>query len=226
MSIHDVNEACSLIRQATANEDVQMPFGVVLNEAMGDEVKMTVIATGFEREGLSIPQRPNSYTVRSAPPPPVVVTTNSMTNGFYAAASPEPAIEPHVDEAEPLPWETEPEPAHSEHVMEAAHHEPEPEPPPVQERMHQAAQFSVPRSPIPYQAPLTPDRPAYQPPSRTLQTPAPQQPHQQQARAAAANASPGMPQQQPHHPPPDDPFAPSDLETPAFLRRVRNRMFQ
>ena len=34
-----------------------MPFGVVLNlnEAMGDEVKMTVIATGFERQGLPTP---------------------------------------------------------------------------------------------------------------------------------------------------------------------------
>ena len=32
--------------------------------------------------------------------------------------------------------------------------------------------------------------------------------------------------EQPHHPPQDDPFAANDLETPAFLRRVCNRMFQ
>ena len=110
LSIHDVNEACSLIRQATANEDVQMPFGVVLNESMGDEVKMTVIATGFEREGLPIPQRnPTSYTVRQAPPPPVVVT-NQVTNGFHVAPpappEPEPQPEPQHYEQEPLPWET------------------------------------------------------------------------------------------------------------------------
>ena len=33
LSLHDVNEACSLIRGATANEDAQINFGVVLNEA-------------------------------------------------------------------------------------------------------------------------------------------------------------------------------------------------
>ncbi len=44
LSLHDVNEACTLIRSATAFEDVQINFGVVLNEAMEDEVKITVIA--------------------------------------------------------------------------------------------------------------------------------------------------------------------------------------
>ena len=241
LSIHDVNEACSLIRQATANEDVQMPFGVVLNEAMGDEVKMTVIATGFEREGMPIPQRTTtSYTIRPTPPPPPVV----VTNGFHVG-TPEPAVvEPQAEEEEPLPWETEPEPAHQAYIAEAsAHHyeqDPEPEPavmtpppPAPAERLHQASQFAVPRTPIPYQAPLTPERPAYQPPSaRTMQVPVPQQPvppsssHQPHARAAAAGANGGaqsMPQQQPMQ---DDPFAANDLETPAFLRRVRNRMFQ
>jgi cell division protein FtsZ len=57
LSIHDVNEACSLIRQAAAYEDVQINFGVVLNESMGDEVKITVIATGFERANLPAIER-------------------------------------------------------------------------------------------------------------------------------------------------------------------------
>jgi cell division protein FtsZ len=52
LSLHDVNEACSLIRSATAFEDVQINFGVVLNETMDDEVKITVIATGFQRDNL------------------------------------------------------------------------------------------------------------------------------------------------------------------------------
>ncbi|HLK17662.1 MAG TPA: cell division protein FtsZ [Bryobacteraceae bacterium] len=52
LSLHDVNEACSLIRTATANEDAQINFGVVLNESMKDEVKITVIATGFQRDNL------------------------------------------------------------------------------------------------------------------------------------------------------------------------------
>jgi len=52
LSLHDVNEACSLIRAATANEDAQINFGVVMNEALKDEVKITVIATGFQRDNL------------------------------------------------------------------------------------------------------------------------------------------------------------------------------
>jgi cell division protein FtsZ len=50
LGIHEVNEACSLIRLATANDDVQINFGVVLDESLDDEVKITVIATGFQRE--------------------------------------------------------------------------------------------------------------------------------------------------------------------------------
>src|SRR5271166_2490503 len=52
IGLHDVNEACSLIRKATNNEDAQINFGVVFNEAMKDEVKITVIATGFQRDTL------------------------------------------------------------------------------------------------------------------------------------------------------------------------------
>jgi cell division protein FtsZ len=57
LGLHEVNEACTLIRNAAQNDDVQINFGVVLNENMGDEVKITVIATGFERENLPAIQR-------------------------------------------------------------------------------------------------------------------------------------------------------------------------
>lgn len=52
LSIHDVNEACNLIRDATRNDDVQINFGVVMDENMNDQVKITVIATGFQRDSL------------------------------------------------------------------------------------------------------------------------------------------------------------------------------
>jgi cell division protein FtsZ len=53
LGLHEVNEACSMIRDAAACQDVQVNFGVVLNESMGDAVKVTVIATGFPRGGQS-----------------------------------------------------------------------------------------------------------------------------------------------------------------------------
>jgi cell division protein FtsZ len=50
ISLHDINDACTLIRDAAQNEDVQVNFGIVIDERMNDEVKVTVIATGFPHE--------------------------------------------------------------------------------------------------------------------------------------------------------------------------------
>lgn len=47
MSLFEVNEASSLI-QAEAHEDANIIFGTVIDECMGDEIRITVIATGFE----------------------------------------------------------------------------------------------------------------------------------------------------------------------------------
>src|SRR5258706_9357789 len=98
LSLHEVNEACTLIRNAAVNEDVQINFGVVLNENMGEEVKITVIATGFEREGLPTIERKRSAgdpAPASAPPAQMEIP------------QPEPV---HAEAAEELAPEPEPEP--------------------------------------------------------------------------------------------------------------------
>src|SRR5215831_9011350 len=46
LRLSEVNAASSLI-QSSAHEDANIIFGAVLDERMGDEVKITVIATGF-----------------------------------------------------------------------------------------------------------------------------------------------------------------------------------
>ena len=46
LKLSEVNQASSLI-QSAAHEDANIIFGAVLDEKMGDEVKITVIATGF-----------------------------------------------------------------------------------------------------------------------------------------------------------------------------------
>ena len=46
LKLSEVNEASSLI-QTAAHEDANIIFGAVLDEKMGDDVKITVIATGF-----------------------------------------------------------------------------------------------------------------------------------------------------------------------------------
>jgi cell division protein FtsZ len=47
MSLYEINEASSLI-QSEAHEDANIIFGTVVDETMGDEIRITVIATGFE----------------------------------------------------------------------------------------------------------------------------------------------------------------------------------
>lgn len=46
MSLHEVNEAATLI-QEEAHEDANIIFGAVLDDAMEDKLRITVIATGF-----------------------------------------------------------------------------------------------------------------------------------------------------------------------------------
>jgi cell division protein FtsZ len=45
LSLHEVNEAATLV-QEEADEDANIIFGAVIDEAMGEEVRVTVIATG------------------------------------------------------------------------------------------------------------------------------------------------------------------------------------
>jgi len=65
--LHDVDDACSLIREATENEDVQINFGVVTDENVGDEVKLTVIATGFQTQPITRREVSRSKAAISAP---------------------------------------------------------------------------------------------------------------------------------------------------------------
>jgi cell division protein FtsZ len=46
LSMHETNEAVTLIMEA-ADEDAEIIFGTVIDDQMGDEVKITVIATGL-----------------------------------------------------------------------------------------------------------------------------------------------------------------------------------
>jgi cell division protein FtsZ len=105
-----VNEACSLIRAATANEDAQINFGVVLNESMKDEVKITVIATGFQRDNL--PQlaarrvfaSAESIMPEPAPPAPPPVLEPVLSNGsLFRDLTPPPPPAPVMEEPPPAP---------------------------------------------------------------------------------------------------------------------------
>ncbi len=51
LTLFEVNQAAAIIKE-TAHPDVNLIFGAVIDPTMGDELRITVIATGFERTGI------------------------------------------------------------------------------------------------------------------------------------------------------------------------------
>ncbi len=52
LSLHEVNQAAAIIKE-TAHPDVNLIFGAVIDPSMGEELRVTVIATGFERSSAA-----------------------------------------------------------------------------------------------------------------------------------------------------------------------------
>lgn len=65
LGLFEINQAASIVRE-TAHPDVNLIFGAVIDETMQDEVRITVIATGFEH---SMPHfRPMAQRVEHSQP--------------------------------------------------------------------------------------------------------------------------------------------------------------
>lgn len=56
LGLHEVHEASSIIQRA-ADPDANIIFGAVLDDNLGDQVKITVIATGFRSESVGISKK-------------------------------------------------------------------------------------------------------------------------------------------------------------------------
>ena len=124
LKLSEVNEASSLI-QTSAHEDANIIFGAVLDERMGDEVKITVIATGFrdqmperrarmlsvdETPVVSVPVvAPDTWLREPAgppPPPPAPAPPRFMSededergSDSFLSAQPTPSTAPAVKHA-------------------------------------------------------------------------------------------------------------------------------
>jgi cell division protein FtsZ len=76
LSLFEVNEAAAIIK-GTAHPDVNLIFGAVIDPSMGDEIRITVIATGFEKPAMTRkldrilarpnPQKASQMTLPSSP---------------------------------------------------------------------------------------------------------------------------------------------------------------
>ena len=105
LGLHEVNEACSIIREAADCDDVMINFGVILNESMEDAVKITVIATGFQPPNQPEPKRSQIVVETRPQVPPVVVeppASDEIPEPEYVEyAAPEPP--PPAPAGRPLP---------------------------------------------------------------------------------------------------------------------------
>src|SRR5262249_8752867 len=89
LKLAEVNEASTII-QSAAHQDAHIIFGAVPNERMKEEVKITVIATGFKNDhpqrkdrGVSTAQMAiDSARTAAAYQPPPAAATVARVNGF------------------------------------------------------------------------------------------------------------------------------------------------
>jgi cell division protein FtsZ len=111
LGLFEINEAAQLVSNAAA-PDANIIFGAVIDDALGDEVRVTVIAAGFDEgrpptthtahdrgaaSGLqdnsarpSTPARSVSPAARSAAPPSTVVSEAASRSAAQPAPAPAP----------------------------------------------------------------------------------------------------------------------------------------
>ena len=96
MTLFEVNEAAAIIKE-TAHPDVNLIFGAVIDPNAGDELRITVIATGFERTGMPrrAIERPTSKSTLSRASAPAKAQPSAQPES-------EPARQSEYSEFKPL----------------------------------------------------------------------------------------------------------------------------
>ncbi|HEY9232629.1 MAG TPA: cell division protein FtsZ [Blastocatellia bacterium] len=80
LTLFEVNEAMSIIHDS-ADPDANIIFGAVLDERLEDEMKITVIATGFDRAAAPAEPAPRTYTATPATATQATPGTSGGTTG-------------------------------------------------------------------------------------------------------------------------------------------------
>jgi len=89
LTLFEVNQAAAIIKE-TAHPDVNLIFGAVIDPSMKDEVRITVIATGFERTGVPrrvvepVQLRQDTHRSGEARPPARSPETREMSSSATA----------------------------------------------------------------------------------------------------------------------------------------------
>lgn len=76
LSLFEVNQAAAIIKE-TASSDVNLIFGAVVDENMGDDIRITVIATGFDRPKPALEAEQNFFRATTSHRPVESTSTHS-----------------------------------------------------------------------------------------------------------------------------------------------------
>ena len=95
LGLFEINEAAQLVAEA-AHPEANIIFGAVIDDTLGDEVKVTVIAAGFDSGQLPY----KKVDIRREP-----AASSRTTATTTAAGAPSPAPSPQPRAAEPEPRE-------------------------------------------------------------------------------------------------------------------------
>lgn len=211
LGMYEVSEAAKVITQS-ADPQAKVIFGAIIDESMKDEIKVTVVATGFEtRPGAAKAKtvltsgtiQPRTGTVANTPPPEPLEKYS-----FQTTQRPTGVVAPSASMSSPPPPAPAPSygggggyPGVGYQQTHTQAHAQQPEP---QEETYQEEPPAE-----PYRKPMDP-------------APSMRQPHVTPPSYAAPNQ-----QQRPMTPPPSRPSAPpaqaasdeEDIDIPAFIRK-------
>lgn len=98
MSLFDVNEAAAIIKE-TAHPEVNLIFGAVVDPNMGDEIRITVIATGFDHNRV-VQIRPRQGQGQSPAFQPIM---SSVPQQQYQTVQGQPYQQPAQSYQQPTP---------------------------------------------------------------------------------------------------------------------------
>lgn len=186
LSLYEVNEASTLITEA-AHEDAEIIFGAVIDEHMGDSVRVTVIATGFNQNLMNNPNlRPNTHEQMQIMQQQMQVARQAMVR---EQQQPMQYHQPQYQQPHEMP------PQHFQQPMPTQQPMPQPQQPMAQPQVNpETNQSMAPENPV-RQAPATPVVEENLPP-------VPEAPMSESREVAATPEIPKAAQEQVFNPPP------------------------
>ncbi len=109
LGLFEINEAARLVQEA-AHPEANIIFGAVIDDALGDEVRVTVIAAGFDNGGPARRGEERGLSGLHSAPKNRPVTSNgastngASTNGVHPSlGGARPAVQPVRHEPDPVP---------------------------------------------------------------------------------------------------------------------------